>query len=157
MSYGAANWQVAPAGFEPATPGLRGMYSRSAVGLYVQNEPNEVKSRRHALRHTFTTCGWSPGQQLGVVFSKAKKFNMGSTKGCKEATFCVMAVRWSDLRPSRDRSHRLSKTPAPFASRSPGIATLAPRRQLNPCKDRTAKWWFRLVLVDVIRTGSCTT
>jgi hypothetical protein len=136
------------------------MYPRSAVGsVCSKNEPNEGAPRRHALRHTVTTCGWSPDRQLGVIFISSKKFNMGSTKGCAEATFCVMAVRCSDSRRRRDRSHRLFQTPAPFTSRSPGIATLGPSwtpsRQLNPCKDRTAKGWFRSGLVDVIRTGSC--
>ena len=116
------------AGLEPATCGLVTMYSNRQSVMYF------VATKLWPEFHLRT--GIEPANRIAAasltgrshVFQPAVAvcFQKSPTKFCQEVAFA--------LRPSVsavdplivDWPHRLRETPAPFTSRSPGIATLGP-------------------------------
>ena len=169
LSYGATLIGIAPAGFEPATPGFEGMYSNPAVGhasairrktsVCVGDEVCDSETLPYGNRTREPRCGpqthWT--SRMDSKPAVAAVFNV--QRSIAESSFrfrpSVPATKLLVV----DRRLRLRETPVPFTSRSPGIATLGPSwtpdRQLDSWRDHPTKEWFgRGTFSDVVRTGS---
>ena len=153
---------LAPVGLEPTTPGLSTMYSGPAVGHVLAATkvgqsaplPNErrLPCRSQAEAVGIEPC--TPGRQSPC-------FRMPD-EGLPGDAFWRFGRPFQRSKPlAVDWPLHLRETPAPFTSRSPGIATLGPSctpgRQSGLSSDLPANFclrYFSAPIVDVIRVSS---
>ena len=116
------------AGLEPATCGLKIMYSNRQSVMYVL--ATKLWSDVFSVRESNPPTAPRPpasldeamysNRQSPCVFKKAQR-SFAKRLRSRYGRPCQQAVL-----PTVDWPHRLRETPAPFTSRSPGIATLGP-------------------------------